>query len=93
MKTYRIGIIGLGQRIAHVLLAMRDVGWSFTTAYVDPAPVGAEILANDDLPLGEACADRTLELHEQNLRDLDAKYADVVPLEEALTRLALPPQR
>jgi maleamate amidohydrolase len=34
-----------------------------------------------------ACADRTPELHEQNLRDLDAKYADVVDLPEALLHL------
>ena len=34
-----------------------------------------------------ACADRTSELHEQNLRDLDAKYADVVDLSEALVHL------
>jgi predicted dehydrogenase len=46
MKTYRIGVIGLGQRIAHVLAAMREVGWSLTIAgQVDPAPVGAPILA------------------------------------------------
>jgi maleamate amidohydrolase len=36
----------------------------------------------------QACADRTPELHEQNLRDLDAKYADVVDLPAALTHLA-----
>jgi len=35
----------------------------------------------------DACADRTVDLHEQNLRDLDAKYADVVGLAEALDRL------
>jgi maleamate amidohydrolase len=35
----------------------------------------------------QACADRTAELHEQNLRDLDAKYADVVDLPEALAHL------
>jgi maleamate amidohydrolase len=35
----------------------------------------------------QACADRTPELHEQNLRDLDAKYADVVDLAEALAHL------
>jgi maleamate amidohydrolase len=35
----------------------------------------------------QACADRTPELHEQNLRDLDAKYADVVDLPEALAHL------
>ena len=45
--------------------------------------------------VGAACADRTPELHEQNLRDLDAKYADVVDLEEALNHLrgAPPPPR
>ena len=42
MKTYRIGVIGLGQRIAHVLAAMDEVGWALELAgYVDPAPVGA----------------------------------------------------
>ena len=46
MKTYRIGVIGLGQRIAHVLAAMAEVGWSLRIAgQVDPAPVGAPILA------------------------------------------------
>ena len=35
----------------------------------------------------EACADRTPALHENNLADLDAKYADVVSIEEALAQL------
>ncbi len=35
----------------------------------------------------DACADRTPELHAQNLRDLDAKYADVVDAERALAHL------
>ena len=35
----------------------------------------------------QACADRTPELHENNLTDLDAKYADVIDLREALDRL------
>ena len=35
----------------------------------------------------QACADRTPEVHENNLTDLDAKYADVVDLREALDRL------
>lgn len=35
----------------------------------------------------DACADRTPEVHEQNLRDLDAKYADVVDSHRALARL------
>ena len=36
----------------------------------------------------DACADRSPELHEQNLRDLDAKYADVTDLDEAVARLS-----
>ncbi|GAA3225261.1 N-carbamoylsarcosine amidohydrolase [Pseudonocardia petroleophila] len=35
----------------------------------------------------DACADRTPELHDQNLRDLDAKYADVTDLADALAHL------
>lgn len=35
----------------------------------------------------EACADRTRDLHDRNLADLDAKYADVVGVNEALTHL------
>lgn len=35
----------------------------------------------------DACADRTPALHENNLADLDAKYADVVDLGEALAHL------
>ena len=37
-----------------------------------------------------ACADRTAALHETNLADLDAKYADVVDLAEALDHLGRP---
>ena len=45
MTTYRIGVIGLGQRIAHVLAAMKEVGWSFRLdGYVDPDPIGLPIL-------------------------------------------------
>jgi predicted dehydrogenase len=41
----RIAVIGLGQRIAHVLLAMEEVGWDLDIAgYADPAPVGLSIL-------------------------------------------------
>ncbi|MEU4668032.1 isochorismatase family protein [Amycolatopsis sp. NPDC023774] len=36
----------------------------------------------------QACADRTEAVHDNNLTDLDAKYADVVDLDEALERLA-----
>ncbi|WP_336031100.1 isochorismatase family protein [Geodermatophilus sp. FMUSA9-8] len=35
----------------------------------------------------EACADRSAALHENNLADLDAKYADVTGLAEALDHL------
>lgn len=58
MKTRRIGVIGLGQRIAHVLAAMKEVGWSLAIAgYADPAPVGAPILKDQDIPMGKAYAD------------------------------------
>ena len=40
--------------------------------------------------MADACADRSEELHRSNLADLDAKYADVTDLEDALTRLARP---
>ncbi len=41
----RIAIIGLGQRIAHVLLAMEEVGWELDIAgFADPAPVGLPLL-------------------------------------------------
>lgn len=35
----------------------------------------------------DACADRTLTLHDSNLADPDAKYADVADLHEALAHL------
>ncbi|HVP83668.1 MAG TPA: Gfo/Idh/MocA family oxidoreductase, partial [Rhizomicrobium sp.] len=51
--TYRIGVIGLGQRIAHVLAAMKDAGFPFELAgYSDPAPVGLPILDAHDIPRG-----------------------------------------
>ena len=56
-KTYRIGVIGLGQRIAHVLSAMKEVGWSLdVAAHVDPDPVGAPILATAEITAGEVLA-------------------------------------
>jgi maleamate amidohydrolase len=36
----------------------------------------------------QACADRTPALHDNNLADLDAKYADVIDLPEALDHLS-----
>lgn len=39
------------------------------------------------LVVRQACADRTPGLHDSNLADLDAKYADVVELAEALAHL------
>jgi predicted dehydrogenase len=45
MTTRRIAVIGLGQRIAHVLAAMQEMGWDLRLdGYCDPAPVGAPIL-------------------------------------------------
>jgi len=57
MKTRRIGVIGLGQRIAHVLAAMVEVGWRLEVAgHVDPAPIGAPIMAQNGIGMGEAFA-------------------------------------
>lgn len=58
MKTHRIAVIGLGQRIAHVLAAMKEVGWKLDVAgYADPAPIGASILQEHDIAPGKSCAD------------------------------------
>ena len=57
MKTYRIGVIGLGQRIAHVLAAMAEVGWRLeVVGHVDPDPVGAPILEAAGIAKGRAFA-------------------------------------
>ena len=57
MKTYRIGVVGLGQRIAHVLAAMAEVGWRLeVVGHVDPAPVGAPILAAAGISAGRPFA-------------------------------------
>lgn len=58
MTNYRIGVVGLGQRIAHVLAGMKEVGWAIdVVAHVDPAPVGAPILATAGIPAGRPCLD------------------------------------
>ena len=58
MKTYRIGVIGLGQRIAHVLAAMKEIGWNLeVVAHADPAPVGASILAEAGIEAGRNLPD------------------------------------
>ncbi len=58
MRTYRIGVIGLGQRIAHVLSAMREVGWRFELAHhVDPDPIGAPIMGAAGLAMGQSLPD------------------------------------
>ena len=57
MKTCRIGVIGLGQRIAHVLAAMAEVGWRLDVAgHVDRSPVGAPILAAAGISAGRSFA-------------------------------------
>jgi len=57
MKTYRIGVIGLGQRIASVLAAMREMDWNLElAAYADPAPVGTPILDRAGIALGRPFA-------------------------------------
>jgi hypothetical protein len=38
--------------------------------------------------VGEACGDRTPAIHQSNLADLQAKYADLATVGEAVARLA-----
>ncbi len=58
MTTYRIGVIGLGQRIAHVLAAMKEVGWTFGLGgHVDPAPIGLPILEQAGILPGRSLPD------------------------------------
>ena len=45
------------------------------------------------LVVADACGDRTQQIHEANLADLAAKYADVVGLAETVTRLRAGPAR
>ena len=53
--AYRIAVIGLGQRIAHVLAAMQEVGWPLDiVGYADPSPVGAPILETAGIAKGRA---------------------------------------
>jgi predicted dehydrogenase len=58
MNRHRIAVIGLGQRIAHVLAAMVETGWMLEVAgYADPAPVGLPILEEAGIEPGRAFAD------------------------------------
>jgi predicted dehydrogenase len=58
MNRHRIGVIGLGQRIAHVLAAMEEVGWEIELAgYADPSPVGLPILAETGITPERVYAD------------------------------------
>ena len=58
MNHHRIGVIGLGQRIAHVLAAMKETGWMLEVAgYADASPVGLPILAGAGIDPGRAYAD------------------------------------
>jgi predicted dehydrogenase len=57
MREHRIAVIGLGQRIAHVLAAMKETGWDFVLAgHADPAPVGLPILREHGIAPGRTHA-------------------------------------
>ena len=54
-KIYRIAVIGLGFRLARVLIAMKMVGWSFEVAgYADPGSTGAAYLQSQEIGVGIA---------------------------------------
>lgn len=53
--TYRIGVIGLGQRCARILIAMKEVGWRFdVVAYADEAPAGRAAVESAGISIGQA---------------------------------------
>ena len=55
---HRIGVIGLGQRIAHVLAAMQEIGWMLEVAgYADSSPVGLPILEDAGVKPGRSYRD------------------------------------
>ncbi len=55
MTSHRIGVIGLGQRSARILVAMKDIGWDFEVAgVVDDAPAGAPVLGAAGIAGGKA---------------------------------------
>jgi maleamate amidohydrolase len=58
-----------------------------TSGCVRATATDALVAGFHPLVVREACADRTPELHAGNLADLDAKYADVIDLREALDRM------
>ena len=52
-----------------------------------------EMMYDDDTDVekvvGDACGDRSVAIHDANLYDLNAKYADVVSVEEAIEKINL----
>jgi maleamate amidohydrolase len=63
------------------------IGGVSTSGCVRATATDALNLGFRPLVIRQACADRRPDLHESNLNDLDAKYADVVDLAEALRHL------
>jgi predicted dehydrogenase len=56
-SPHRIAAIGLGLRLARVLIAMKTVGWNFElVGYADPASTGAAYLEEEGIKVGEAFA-------------------------------------
>jgi predicted dehydrogenase len=57
MSSHRIGVIGLGQRSARILIAMKEIGWAFEVAgYADDAPQGAATLEAEGIATGRSFA-------------------------------------
>ena len=57
MTSHRIGVIGLGQRSARILVAMKEIGWPFELAgFADDTPAGAPVLEAAGIPAGRSYA-------------------------------------
>jgi len=57
MTSHRIGVIGLGQRSARILVAMKEIGWDFEVAgFADDSPAGAPVLEAAGIATGRGFA-------------------------------------
>lgn len=54
-RRHRLGVVGLGLRLATFLRSARAEGWDYEiVAHVDPSPVGAPLMAERGIGIGEA---------------------------------------
>jgi len=89
MKQHASGFAGTDLAVRLIALQVDTVVVTGVSTSGCVRATATDAIAEGFRPIvvADACADRTEELHRNNLADLDAKYADVVSLEDALARL------